>query len=510
MASNTHSEPAVSVSAYDDDANDMIKANLFTRDWKLMGTAPPGSPIEPHASGSGVTDHFVMFYEEQLGQSDDEGADSSDHGSTLHPLILDRNTVENIEVIPISKMSLGSYHEYFSRCVAPEHGDELINICRSGKKSPVFDIRDCYLVKPVSGKKQRNSILPNVSVAKVGSVDCVPLVPTSIIFNIMDSLVELGINTMPDIHDSFAFSGSRLIKNTLASNNLLSEEDYYKMSTGGDDDYKRLQQSVSSDIFAQVSAYFKSNTGPTIERNEALFDRLNDEMRELAIVLNMNRIKLMFTKVNEPPGTSKPAYFNQRTNYNAVHTPSKKQTIGFADDDAPDENAESTTQPSETTPGPSASVPCTPVRLPTSHTHRVSSMTSKYTPSAAGQSSATKRSMLGFADDSDDSNNDNDGDDDNNADKDFNTTLTADEIQDLSYVSDFIDPASDNYSVSPAVREFVSEAIRNKKAESPSAKEIVTVIRESRSDSKLRSVVNALGMEDDIIDMSSPVMQWIL
>ncbi|KAM3518255.1 hypothetical protein NHJ13051_008330, partial [Beauveria bassiana] len=274
----------------------------------------------------------------------------------------------------------------------------------------------------------------------------------------------------------------KLIKNTLASNNLLSEEDYYKMSTGGDDDYKRLQQSVSSDIFAQ----------------------------------------LMFTKVNEPPGTSKPAYFNQRTNYNAgtysrgssskasVHTPSKKQTIGFADDDAPDENAESTTQPSETTPGPSASVPCTPVRLPTSHTHRVSSMTSKYTPSAAGQSSATKRSMLGFADDSDDSNNDNDGDDDNNADKDFNTTLTADEIQDLSYVSDFIDPASDNYSVSPAVREFVSEAIRNKKAESPSAKEIVTVIRESRSDSKLRSVVNALGMEDDIIDMSSPVMQWIL
>ncbi len=304
-----------------------------------------------------------------------------------------------------------------------------------------------------------------------------------------------------------------IIKATLDLNNPLSEEDCFKMASGGSNDLGKVQKHLTGDVFQEVSDYFKSNTGPMIERNDELFSRLAQEVRELNIAFSSVRIQALFAKINEPQGTSKPAYFNKRTTYNAgnyskgsssrasVKTPGKKQSIGFADDD--DTPEEPVTQSTNTGSESNASTPRTTGFTQSAPTPQTPSPMPKYASSNAGLSSATRRTThIGFIDESDSEEPES---------KDFNVNLTVDELQDLSMVLDFIDPASENYTIEPAVIEFIQETIRTKKAANECSREIVTIIRETRSDSKLRSVANALGMDDmSIQDVSSPVMQWIL
>lgn len=304
---------------------------------------------------------------------------------------------------------------------------------------------------------------------------------------------------------------TRLIKDTIKSNSVLSDYSYWKMSTGISDLNRLKEKSVNSrDTFKEIAAYFKTNTGKLVERHEDLFNRAAEEMTEFISALSATKIQLLFTQVSEPQGTAKPAYFNQRSNYNnsnygkgsssraSVQTPGKKQVIGFADDDTPEENpnVESGTNTLVNT-----------------------SIRTKHAGSVAAQSSTTRRTVsIGFADDDDD---------DEPIQKNINKvesikldinkgvsmlTVSDDEIADLSLISDFIDPANDDYdyTIEPAILEFIHECIRTRRASSKIAEELINIIRNIRTDSRQRSVKNALGYEDSIIDMGSPIMQWII
>jgi len=316
---------------------------------------------------------------------------------------------------------------------------------------------------------------------------------------------------------------TRLIADTIKSNKVLSEDDYFKMASG-EADYNRLKEkSISSgDSFKEIAAYFKANTGKMVERNDELFDRAAEEMRQFVLALSAAKVKLLFSHISEPQGTSKPAYFNQRPSYNkanysrgssskaSVQTPGKKQSIGFADDDAPAEQPEAESNAGES--AGTGSVINTP-QTPTPQTP--TPMRRPYAGSAAGMSSATRRTIsVGFADDSDEepvkttaskmeslkvSGN-----------TDFNVNISDDELRDLSIVSDFIDPSNEQYDVEPAVIEFIQESVRTKRAMSDISKELITIIRDTHNNPDERSISNALGYDDDIQNMASPIMQWVL
>jgi hypothetical protein len=314
-----------------------------------------------------------------------------------------------------------------------------------------------------------------------------------------------------------------LIRSTSKSNSTLTERDYIKMAEG-DPDYNKLKaRTVSShDVFKDLAAYFKANTGKTIDRNEELFERAAEEMKQLTLALSAAKVKLLFAHISEPSGTAKPAYFSQRTNYNNTNysrgssskasvaaTPAKKQTIGFADEETPAENtvAESIESSKgisdDTTPKVMTPQTPTPAKIP-------------YAASAAGQSNTTRRTVsIGFADeDSDDNHADNiipehqSVSGKNNTD--FNVVISEDELADLSLVSDFIDPSNEDYVVEPAILEFIQESIRTKRAVSDVSKEVLTVIRNTHSDKSQRSISNALGYDDEIVDVPSPIMQWVM
>lgn len=126
----------------------------------------------------------------------------------------------------------------------------------------------------------------------------------------------------------------------------LTEVGYDKMASG-EDDLKRLARAGTNIAvtFDQIEAYFKSNVGATVERNDEIFSRALKEMREVGAALGTAKVRILFSGAQEPRGTSKPAYFNNRPSYNqssfsrgTSHKVStspvvgKEQTVGFGSD----------------------------------------------------------------------------------------------------------------------------------------------------------------------------------
>ncbi|KAG5983547.1 hypothetical protein E4U55_007882 [Claviceps digitariae] len=200
--------PAASLTTYNEDARDMKEGRLFTRDWRIVGTKTPPSLARNASDTDSVVQHFNMYYQQKT-DWDAKGLCVTEPRTTSGVMTLDLDldpgTLKSIELMPLCKSALGRYYEYFSRYVAPKKGDQLISLCDTARKSPCFDIQDCWLVKPASREALRN-----FERVEVGGETCVPLVPRRAIDAIRDSLAVLGISVQPSMHDAFEFNGDRI------------------------------------------------------------------------------------------------------------------------------------------------------------------------------------------------------------------------------------------------------------------------------------------------------------
>lgn len=190
-----------SLSIQDNDFNDMIDSGLYSREWRLVGTNPPSESED-------VPEHLVMFYEEVLEMSPSEY--DSTTSSRLTPIVLNPSIPESVEILPVSTVTLGEYYNYFTSCVATSKNDQLVSICTHTKKSPCFDIQNCYLLS-LKGKVSTT----NFTQVYVGNELCVPLISSRIIENMIESLACHGISILPDAHDANAYNGSRLQMSSL-------------------------------------------------------------------------------------------------------------------------------------------------------------------------------------------------------------------------------------------------------------------------------------------------------
>ena len=192
-------------SIYDDDIIDMTEGDLFTRDWKLVGTDPPTSHDDSKTSVN--VSHFLMYFEEDTMESpvDDQSSYKNTSTQLKSPIVLRRNVPEAIEIMPISHSSLQMYYEYFRSCVKQHNYDELITVCRNERKSPCFDIKNCYLCIP-----HPKANLDNFTTVEIGGLTCVLLIPQSVIDNMMISLADININVAAAIHDSQSYNGCRV------------------------------------------------------------------------------------------------------------------------------------------------------------------------------------------------------------------------------------------------------------------------------------------------------------
>lgn len=186
------------MSTRDDDVTDMLQGDLFTREWRIVGNR---SLIEPEHQ----SEHLIMFYEQIDFLTPDRITDT-EKSTKLVPISLSTLEQDPVEIIPVSMGSLGEYCNYFQTCVCLDpQKDSLVSICKRRKKSPCFDIPRCCLVK-----SSKNADLVNFAIAKIGNVVCVPLIPSSAVLSIIDSISDLDISVVPMVHDANAFNGCRI------------------------------------------------------------------------------------------------------------------------------------------------------------------------------------------------------------------------------------------------------------------------------------------------------------
>jgi len=86
--------------------------------------------------------------------------------------------------------------------------------------------------------------------------------------------------------------------------------------------------------------------------------------------------------------------------------------------------------------------------------------------------------------------------------------LSANELEGIGFVSDFIDTNSE-YTFPTSISQEIEECIRTKRASSDRARELVESIRTAVA-SKSRGVEEALGYRDGIVDMANPVVLWVV
>lgn len=341
---------------------------------------------------------------------------------------------------------------------------------------------------------------------------------------------RLGDTKSPEFtmgYSSITRGLSNIIRSTINSNDICTLTDYLNMSNGKDIHSRIINTSNDlKSVFGDIAKYFKTDpSGRGHLADAQLFERGCDCMTNFIAAMNTTTVKVQLSRIEEPSEGSKPAYFS-RSNVNqtkykkgfatssrasTTQQSSSKISIGFIDDDD---------SPAEAVP-----VPTPVISLDTrADSTEISAIITPQTPtpariaaarSVSGRSITGGHSNVGFIDDVEEE--DEEDDEDSNIGivaanssipDDFDNRITDIEKEEFSYVSDFIDPSSSQYNVASHIREFINSAIRSGKADSQTSREVLKIIRDSNQ--RDESMYKLLGFEDNIVDMSSDILNWVL
>lgn len=298
---------------------------------------------------------------------------------------------------------------------------------------------------------------------------------------------------------------SSIVRTTFNCRKELTENSYMSMASGVPELDRVVERGNNvRDSFKEITAFFKSSNEVSVDKNDKIFSRAAEEMQEFIFAMSDMKIRTLFLNEREPKGTSKPAYFGHRTAYNSSNysrgsssrvssTPvsGRKQKLSFGDDEVLEEN-ETREEYIPTT------APITPQTLTTFAPHRDTIVTSK----------SNRSVSIGFGDTSD---TDIETPPTPSGPGQSNVQMSRREIEDMSQVSDFIDPANNSSTIDPAITEFIQEAIRAGRAVNNPAKELLSIVREIHMNTSAPSVAKCIGYEDTSDpDVTSNIMQWVL
>lgn len=311
----------------------------------------------------------------------------------------------------------------------------------------------------------------------------------------------------------------QLVESTIASRTKLTEHDYFTMSLGPSSELSTVfsKSNALADEFANVEQYFKSGAAANSDPSgEEVFKNAKKAVSEFAMVINNAKIGMLFATVNEPPSIAKGAFkardrgytpkkfeVGVSSNVSSKSTPVRKavtENVGFADD----EDEQLTTSAVATPPSTIAHTPkSTSIVTPRTPANR------KTTSIVPGSGTSVRSVSIGFVDDES-------GEEttavpvtrQKSLSVSSDDILTTSEINSITYVSDFIESTSE-YNFPASINEDVHECIRTKRASSERARGLVESIRAAVANGG-RDAFEALGYKDDITDMASPIVQWLI
>lgn len=188
----------------------MMMANVFTREWRLVGTEFPDTV--PLLNSQLLVFAFEEIYEEILGSGGSAFVIlTGDHA----PIRLNIRATYELELIPISESSLQRYYEFFKEHISNnDTRDKLIAVCRHSRKSPCFDITGCYLISTTRDSRD----IGLASVNMYGRT-CITIIPSDVIGSVIEyfELIDLTIEHERMIYTNTVLmaSGYRRITHTV-------------------------------------------------------------------------------------------------------------------------------------------------------------------------------------------------------------------------------------------------------------------------------------------------------
>ncbi len=302
------------------------------------------------------------------------------------------------------------------------------------------------------------------------------------------------------------------VKSTVASQATLTEHDYYTMSSGptGELSVVASRSNALADEFAAVEEYFKSGAAANSDPSgEEVFKKAKEAATQFAMVINNAKIGVLFAAVNEPPSVAKGAFkvkdrgyapkkFERGTssNVSSKSTPVKRavpENVGFADDDDEQSAATPTTSDKDSVATPA---PQTPVNK-------------RGPPTATNSATPNKPITIGFVDeDSGEDVKDSLVVQKRSLSVSSEDVLTSAEVENITYVSDFVD-SNHEYNFPSSMSQEIHECIRTKRASSDRAKALVKSVRVAVANGD-PGAFDALGYKDSTVDATNPVLQWII
>lgn len=298
---------------------------------------------------------------------------------------------------------------------------------------------------------------------------------------------------------------SSVVRTTFNCRKELTESSYMSMASGAMELDRMIERGNNvRDSFKEITAFFKNSNEVSVDKNDKIFSRAAEEMQEFIFAMSDMKIRTLFLNEREPKGTSKPAYFGHRTAYNSSNysrgsssrvssTPvsGRKQKLSFGDDDVLEENETK----EEYVPTTATITPQTPTPSAVHH-------------DATATNKSNRRISIGFGDTSD---TDIETPPTPSGTGQLNVQMSRREIEDMSQISDFVDPANNSNTIDPAITEFIQEAIRAGRAVNNPAKQLLSIIREIHMNTSMPSVAKCIGYEDaSDPDVTSNIMQWVL
>lgn len=202
-------------SAIDDDVRDMQEADLFVREWEIVGTTPPNKQSDPDIQ------HIAFYFQEKNESGDESDCSTPVQNMVYLPVTFNPSQPYQLELLPVLEKSLGRYYEYFKTFVSRDpKRDMLINLCKRGLKSPCFDVPHCYLADVTSYATKET---PNV--LKVDNRLCVPVMSNQLIESVIEDFSQLDIQVTLVNHDVFKYSTDRIrLSPTLTQSDIPVED----------------------------------------------------------------------------------------------------------------------------------------------------------------------------------------------------------------------------------------------------------------------------------------------
>jgi hypothetical protein len=222
-------ECSENTSIFDDDINDQLKSDLFTREWVQYGSLEYNNCTThgsvPTAGCNSCTNnpalleqHLNITYVSAITPTDSDTVTAPPRYNEIRGL---GNELQSVQFMPLKPECYYTLAPYLAnKTELPRKGEMLMNVCTPITKTPCIKVPSCLI-----GKYNGRAPAEFTCINKVDS-DWVLFMPRTAIMDIFTLMEEHDMYPTPSAHDGRSYNSSRLRLAGTVSSRVMNSTDW--------------------------------------------------------------------------------------------------------------------------------------------------------------------------------------------------------------------------------------------------------------------------------------------